>query len=90
MIKVTLPFTELNEIGFDSSSCVNVACSWPLMVESLASPSRPRAVTGPLIDDALTLPSTPSMSSEPLISSIDSSMRLRGTVNVYSTIAGLS
>jgi hypothetical protein len=61
MISVTLPLTEPSSIAFDSSSCVNVTCSGPLMVDSLASAARPLAITLPFIDEALTLPSTPSM-----------------------------
>ena len=59
------------------------------MVDKRTSPTRPRAFTRPLIEVALTLPSTPSMSIEPFTISIDSSMALRGTVNEYSTVAGI-
>ncbi len=82
MIRVTGPFIDCREIVFASSSRVNVTWSGPLIVDSLASPRSPRAVTRPLIDEALTLPSTPSISIGPFMSSIDSSTAWRGTVKV--------
>ena len=86
--QVQPPLTELNSTDWPASWS-NFASSLPLMVESAARPARLCASSRPLMQDARTSPVTPVTSSDPFISLISSSLIVFGTVNVYSTLAGL-
>src|SRR5215469_17560023 len=82
------PFTEFRSTDCPASWS-NFASSRPFTVESSARPDRLWACSLPLMHDALTSPVIPVMSSAPLISLISSNLAVRGTVSVYSTLAGL-
>ena len=87
IVNSTEPFTEFSST--ESRKLVKPRVHVAIDGREFSAPGKIVRFQPPLMQEACTSPLTPVTSSEPLISLISSSRALRGTVSVYSTLAGL-